>query len=316
MGALHSEFRHLTPRPSISMMVAMEQNTTLELPSTFSFSQSSLQAFDDCPRRFWLAYAQQLPWPAVEAAPVQDHEALMRMGSLFHRLVERAEVGLDTDVLAAGLEPQLATWFDTYLRHRPADLPTEFVEVEKVLSVPFGAGDAQFRLAAKYDLIAADRDGAVVIVDWKTNRRRTDPSTLSRRWQTLVYLYVLVEASAHLPFAPVTPERVEMLYWFVNDPLHPVRFHYDSAQHALNRERLDDLLASILAGSTEQDFPQVLDTELNRKRFCNYCVYRSRCGRGVAAGELDEVDDVEEFFVVDETTALEFTLDEVEEIAF
>lgn len=41
------------------------------LPDTFAFSQSSLQAFADCARRFWLAYVQQLPWPAIEAAPVE-----------------------------------------------------------------------------------------------------------------------------------------------------------------------------------------------------------------------------------------------------
>jgi CRISPR/Cas system-associated exonuclease Cas4 (RecB family) len=298
------------------MIGRMTQHATLDLPATFTFSQSSLQAFDDCPRRFWLAYAQQLPWPAVEAAPVQDHEALMRMGSLFHRLVERAEVGLDPDRLAAGLEPPLTTWFDAYLRHRPADLPAEFVEVEKVLTIPFGDGDARYRLAAKYDLIAADSDGAVTIVDWKTNRKRTEPGTLSRRWQTVVYPYVLVEASAHLPFAPVDPARVEMIYWFVNEPRQPVRFRYDSQQHAQNRERLHQLLDAILSGRTEADFPPVPDTEINRKRFCNYCVYRSRCGRGVTAGELDALDDVEDFFVVDETTALEFTLDEVEEMAF
>ncbi|MCA9982517.1 MAG: PD-(D/E)XK nuclease family protein, partial [Anaerolineales bacterium] len=39
---------------------------SLALPETFAFSQSSLQAYEDCPRRFWLAYVEQLPWPAVE----------------------------------------------------------------------------------------------------------------------------------------------------------------------------------------------------------------------------------------------------------
>ena len=52
------------------------------LPPTFSFSQSSLQAYEDCPRRFWLAYVEQLPWPAVEASPIREHEALMRLGEL------------------------------------------------------------------------------------------------------------------------------------------------------------------------------------------------------------------------------------------
>ena len=65
------------------------------LPETFAFSQSSLQAFTDCPRRFWLAYVEQLPWPAVEASPVQEYEEHMRQGALFHRLIERAEIGME-----------------------------------------------------------------------------------------------------------------------------------------------------------------------------------------------------------------------------
>ncbi|MEZ4661776.1 MAG: PD-(D/E)XK nuclease family protein [Caldilineaceae bacterium] len=37
-----------------------------------------------------------------------------------------------------------------------------------------------------------------MIVDWKTTRKRTEPSILRQRLQTLVYPYVLVEASAKL----------------------------------------------------------------------------------------------------------------------
>jgi hypothetical protein len=64
------------------------------LPDEFAFSQSSLQAYVDCERRFWLAYVEQLPWPAVEAAPIYEHEQLMRTGATFHRLIERNEIGL------------------------------------------------------------------------------------------------------------------------------------------------------------------------------------------------------------------------------
>ena len=286
------------------------------LPTTFAFSQSSLQAYADCPRRFWLAYVQQLPWPAVEAAPVEQYEQAMRRGGRFHRLVERSEIGMDTAQMAAGLTPPLSTWYDAYLRFRPDDLPTAFVDVESVLSIPFGPDGQRYRLAAKYDLIAADEDGRVVIVDWKTTSRRTDPATLSRRLQSVVYPFVLVEASATLPWGPVTPDQVEMRYWFTTEPSRPVTFRYDGAQHDANRARLDALLAQILAGRTEADFPKVPDTEQNRRRLCAFCIYRSRCNRGVDAGDLDDVDDMDELFVVDLEAALEFTLDDIDELAF
>ena len=298
-----------------------------QLPAPFSFSQSSLQAFEDCPRRFWLAYVEQLPWPAVEASPIQEHEALMRLGERFHRLVQRAEIGIDPQEIATGLEPPIAAWFAAYRSQRPADLPDQFVEIERVLSIPLlpatslatasGAESAPpFRLAAKYDLIAAETDGRVVIIDWKTARRRSDPGTLRQRLQTIVYPYVLVEASAGLPWGPVRPEQVEMRYWFTAAPGQPISFRYDAAQHAANHERLQHLLVAILSGEREADFPKVADTPHNRRRFCAYCIYRSRCNRGAAAGDLDDLDDAEEFFAVDLAKALEFTLDDVEELAF
>ena len=325
------------------------------LPAGFAFSQSSLQAFEDCPRRFWLAYIEQLPWPAVEASPIQEHEELMRLGERFHRLVQRAEIGIDPDIVAAGLEPPLSTWFTAYLTYRPADLPEEFVEIERVLSIAVGAkgkgreaalvnerigGEGReedivtesgnlriaqspisnlqfhYRLAAKYDLIAAQQDGRVVIVDWKTAKRRADPATLRQRWQSVVYPYVLVEASANLPWGPMRPEQVEMRYWFTAAPGQPLTFRYDATQHEANHQRLQRLLAEILAGQNEADFPKVADTPANRRRLCAFCVYRSRCNRGETAGDLDALDDAEGFFAVDMEKALEFTLEDVEELAF
>ncbi len=333
------------------------------IPPTFTFSQSSLQAFEDCPRRFWLAYIEQLPWPAVEASPVQEHEALMRQGEHFHRLVQRVEIGIDPDEVGAALTPPLSTWFAAYRAHRPADLPTEFVEIERVLSVTVAVqGETEepeeekeqhtpapspipqppnlqspnlqspnlqspisnlpisppsaFRLAAKFDLIAAESDGRVVIVDWKTAQRRSDPAVLRQRWQTIVYPYVLVEASTGLSWGPVRPEQVEMRYWFTAAPAQPVVFRYDAAQHDANRRRLARLLTEIAAGKTETDFPKVADTTANRRRFCAFCVYRSRCNRGDAAGDMEEIDDAESFFAVDMARALEFTLADVEELAF
>ncbi|MFN8444597.1 MAG: PD-(D/E)XK nuclease family protein [Caldilineaceae bacterium] len=301
---------------------------TLQLPVGFAFSQSSLQAYEDCPRRFWLTYVQQLPWPALEASPIQEHERLMRLGEAFHRLVERSEIGMEGELLAANLERPLADWFNAYLRQRPRDLPTEYLEVEKVVSIAdpsrtsFGMRNAAsdsyppVRLAAKYDLIAAESNGRVVIIDWKTARRRTDPATLRRRVQSWVYPFVLVEASDKLPFGPLRPEQVEMRYWFTAAPSQPVVFRYDAAQHEENRQKLTYLLQKILAGTSEAEFPRIPDTEQNRKRFCDFCIYRSRCNRGVFAGDLEELMDDEQFYAVDLEKALEFTLQDVGELAF
>ena len=72
----------------------------------------------------------------------------------------------------------------------------------------------------------------------------------------------------------------------------------------------------ILAGGEEAAFPKVVDTEVNRKRFCAYCIYRSRCGRGEAAGDLELLDDADDIPAVDVEKALAFSLDDVPELAF
>ncbi|MEZ4661777.1 MAG: hypothetical protein R2911_29850 [Caldilineaceae bacterium] len=94
-----------------------------------------------------------------------------------------------------------------------------------------------------------------------------------------------------------------------------MRFRYDSAQHAAAETRLQQLLAHALAGENEQDFPKVADTPINRKRFCNYCVYRSRCNRGIHAGNLPTWTTPKSLRHRPDA-ALEFTLDDVDELAF
>ena len=83
---------------------------------------------------------------------------------------------MPTELLTEGLDYPLDEWFESYLRHRPADLPTEVVEVERVLSAPLAVEGGQYRLGARYDLIAVGGDGddrRAVILDWKTNKRVT-----------------------------------------------------------------------------------------------------------------------------------------------
>ena len=286
------------------------------LPDDFTFSQSSLQAYEDCPRRFWLRYVEQLPWPAVEASPVQEHEHQMRLGSAFHRLVQRAEVGLDPDLLAARLTPPLADWFAEYRAHRPTDLPDELTLAEQYVSIPFvdAASGRTLRLAALYDLVTIAPGERAVIMDWKTGQRRPSVATLQRRLQSRVYPYVLVEAGDAMPGGPFAPHQVELRYWFTAAPSQPIRIPNSAAQHDANRAYLHGMLAHILAGRGDEDFPKVADTEQNRKRLCRFCVYRSRCDRGDAPGELAELTDVEDdsFLAAD----LEFTLDDLPTLAF
>ncbi|NCT22292.1 PD-(D/E)XK nuclease family protein, partial [bacterium] len=68
-------------------------NLKSEIQSPFTFSQSSLQDYADCPRRFQLRYIEQLAWPAVETEPALENERRQQEGLLFHRLAQQHLIG-------------------------------------------------------------------------------------------------------------------------------------------------------------------------------------------------------------------------------
>jgi len=266
----------------------------LELPGTFTFTQSNLQAFVDCPRRFWLSSIQALAWPAAELSPLRELERRLREGSQFHRLVQRHQIGIAADALTPLLELPLAEWFDAYLRHPPMELPGEFREAEATLIHSLTVDGVVVHLLARYDLICADAGGPAVIVDWKTTARPPSAEELRGRVQSMLYPMLLVEASAGLPWGAVPPEKVEMRYWFATAPEAPVHLGWDAEKQKSARVAIGALISDILTRSSEVDFPKIPDTMQNRRRHCDFCIYRSRCGRGESPGIPHDAEEVEQ----------------------
>ena len=274
--------------------------TTL-LPDDFQFSQSSLQDFADCPRRFYLKYVRQLRYPAPESEPLREFEAQAERGALFHHLVHQHLVGLPADALAETLSDEtVAAWWDNYLAYGLADLPPRRYP-EITLSAPL----AGHRLVAKYDLLALGE--RAVIVDWKTALRRPKRERLQSRLQTVVYPYLLARAGAHLKGGqPIPPEAITMIYWFAEFPQQPESFAYSADQLARDGAQLESLAADILRrGESEFELTDNLD-------LCRFCSYRSLDDRGAKAGNLlsaDQDDEAERF-------DLDLDLDKIAEIEF
>ena len=274
------------------------------LPAHLRFTQSSLQDFTDCKRRFQLRYLDQLAWPALETEPALVHEQFMHLGARFHQLAQQHQLGLPVDRLARQLtDPNLSRWWDNYLAHLPADLPAKRL-TETILTTSL-AGQ---QLLAKYDLLAVEPNRAV-IVDWKTSQphaKRPHHATLAGRLQTRVYRFVLVEAGAHLNGGnPFQPEQVEMIYWFAEFPDQPFHFPYTTAQYHADREYLTGLIDEIKTLRPDQ-FPLTPD-----EKRCAYCPYRSLCNRGTRAGDFDAWDTD-----IDTPLTLDFDLEQIAEIEF
>lgn len=274
-------------------------NLKSQIANPFTFSQSSLQDYADCPRRFQLRYIEQLAWPAVETEPAIENERHQQEGLLFHRLVQQHLIGLPAEKLARlANTPDLRRWWENWQDFRSlADFGSLYPEL--TLSAPLG----QHRLLAKYDLVAVQPAKKALIFDWKTYHKRPRDEWMAARLQTRVYRALLIQAGAHLnKQTPFQPEQVEMIYWYADFPAEPARFPYTTAQYKRDWDALNRLAAEIAA---RREFPLTANEEK-----CAYCPYRSYCNRGTQAGQLDEMDVETEF----ESIAVNF--EQIQEIEF
>jgi len=261
--------------------------TEPKLPAQFNFSQSSLQDYFDCPRRFQLRYLDKLVYPAAESEPALENEIHQQEGQYFHRLAQQYLLGIPTEKLARlANTPNLQRWWEHFLSFGQASLTgLKGLHPEVTLSAPLG----DFRLVAKYDLIATTDDDKFIIYDWKTYRKRPRNEWLAARWQTRVYRSLLVAAGSqfNVPAGdnegrPIAPERCEMVYWFSNFPDEPARFPYNEVQYKRDWDALLKLTEEIQSASS---YPKTDD-----RQKCAYCPYRSFCDRGIQAGDLETIE--------------------------
>ena len=245
-----------------------------------TLSQSSLQDYVDCARRFKLRYLDRLSYPAVETEPALENEKHLQEGEYFHRLVQQHLIGIPGEQIARFANtPTLQRWWDNFQafsRTHLADLTKRLPEV--TLSAPLG----NYRLLAKYDLIAV-QDGKAIIYDWKTYRKRPRNEWLSARMQTRIYRALLVQAGVHLNNGKAfEPDQVEMIYWFADFPDDPARFPYTSAQFQRDWDSLLKLSDEVASASS---YPLTED-----RQKCLFCTYRSYCERGIRAGNAEQAE--------------------------
>lgn len=267
-----------------------------------TLSQSSLQDYMDCARRFKLRYLDRLSYPAAETEPTLENEKHQQEGEYFHRLVQQYLIGIPADQIAKFANTaNLQRWWENFQTAKELSGLRDLTGLypEATLSAPLG----KYRLLAKYDLIALPNSKAV-IYDWKTYRKRPRNEWLNARMQTRVYRALLVQAGAHLNNGkPFEPEQIEMIYWFADFPEEPARLSYTSAQYQRDRDLLLKLSEEVGAAAS---YPLTED-----RQKCLFCTYRSYCERGIRAGDIEQAEadmEAEELFDVN--------FEQIGEIAF
>jgi len=274
----------------------------MPLPDDFQFSQNNLQDYADCARRFQLRHILHQEWPAVQTEPVIQTEQLIELGQNFHRLVLQNHSGIpEESITKSAKDPELETLWQNYVKSGPARFEQK-TKAEFSLSIPF----AGYRLLARYDLLVFQPESKIVIYDWKTSQKQPKREFMLQRMQSKIYPLVLTLAG-YPPNEPISPEKIEMVYWYPYHPLTPISFPYSFRQQENDQSDLEGMVKEILA-IRETIFPLTMDITK-----CKFCTYRSLCERGDKAGDLDELESMDGL-PPDQDWELDF--EKIEEIAF
>lgn len=277
----------------------------MNLPDDFTFSQSSLQDYVYCARRFELRYIKRLRYPALKTENALAYEEQKRRGDRFHKMIQQYLLGVPADLLAKSLgdDDELAGWWQTFMDDGLLGLPPKRY-VEMTLQTYLQG----YRLIAKYDLLAIEPSRQAVIVDWKTTSYvppSEEEHILESCLQTTVYRYVLAQAGAYLYGEMIPPENIRMMYFFAARDGQRITFDYSMRQMQADEAELLQLIGDI---QTSQIFPLT-----EQRKHCRYCRFRSHCNRGDQAGDWNEANFDDE---PSDDEGFEIDFDQIAEIEF
>jgi len=259
------------------------------MPDSLLLSQTKLDTFLICQRRFQLRYLRRLPWPDP---PLGDESAeVLARGQQFHQVMERHFLGLDVvpDEIADG---RVRHWWRQFQASRLA-MPNGRFLPEHRLTVPIDG----HLLLGRFDLLVVGEEAGqpfAHIFDWKTGRAREE-SDLRQHWQTRLYLALLAEGGGALwPNYPthgrsLAPEAITLTYWYAADPDSPRQIRYSSAWHRENWAEIQAIAAQIETALARNEWPLTEDWSA-----CRQCAYQVYCGRqaaGSAPLPVEEADD-------------------------
>ena len=236
---------------------------------------------------------------APDAETELAYERRLRQGAKLHELARLAIQGVPRELLTARLDGEVARWLDTLLETGLRDLPANRLPEKRLQATLDGEN-----LMALVDLLAYQRGGELVIVDWKTGEHVPNRHALRNCWQTIVYLYVAASVGGRLLGEELAAERVRLDYVYLARDGQRVSFAYSARELADDEARLQGLMREIREAS---DFPLTDD-----ERHCRFCAFRVHCERD-GAGDLSAFD-YDEADVDDDDAAVDF--EQIGEVAF
>lgn len=266
-------------------------------------SQSNLQDFKDCPRRFQLKVIDNISWPAAYLEPLSQLEQATELGNKFHQLCQQYFSGIDPENLSHNiLNPDLRNMWNNFLPFA-ISLRDEYLYTEIILSTPM----LGHQLIAKYDLVIKTSAGKFVIYDWKTSTKKPSRTQLNQRFQTFLYPFILARAGNNLfEDCPPAPDDITMIYWYSLSSDPEEIFPYSKIQYSENASLLTSLISEInYFMETYELFPLTDD-----QSSCQRCVYRSLCERGIQGGKFDLFTEIDQ----EDLSGVHFDIENINEI--
>ena len=273
------------------------------------FSQANLQDFQDCRRRFFLRHVRKLAWPAVESQPMQENEIMREHGVAFHRLAQQYFLGIPESKLnELNMEDPLHRWWQNFVETKSNFLAIENPRARIFPEFTLNTVLEAHRLTAKFDLLVV-LDDQIIIFDWKTSRHRPDRKWLERKLQTRVYPFVAAKSGAYLlkGYQAIIPEKIKLVYWFAEFPDQPEIISYSKVKMDSDSHFLSAVIGEIAALDVTDEEAFI---RTSQEKICSFCVYRSLCGRGIAAGTDNEMEDMLDL------DAFSIDLDQIAEVEF
>lgn len=230
----------------------------------FYYSQNSLTAFYRCPLNFKYKYIDGLSFKG-DSLWEEEYNSGIKRGLDFHLLCERYFSGIEDE-----------NNFDEY-----GDIGSWAKKVAEKVSLQ--KGDRTYpeytikmkknsiRLQAEYDLIVLRHDGRVEIWDWKSESQKLTYRKAMKKFQTVVYMYVLCECLKKSFGIETEPEKISMRYYQPGFGDDSIDIAYSPQRHI----EFENKIAGIIDEIDSCDFDST--ENLKNEEYCKYCEFKNVC---------------------------------------
>ncbi|MBV7276502.1 PD-(D/E)XK nuclease family protein [Clostridium sp. PL3] len=230
----------------------------------FYYSQNSLNTFKKCPLKFKMKYIDNISWKNDSEEDIEYYEGI-KVGLDFHLICERyfSKITIGNE----NCNKELIGWTNSLLHMMPIDEENVYLPEYEIKIVK-----NHMKLQAKYDLIIIKPDESIEIWDWKTENRKLLHKEMEKRFQTIVYMYVLKEGLSIVSGRKIDTNRIKMNYWQPQYEDHIITIDYSEDKHKENEVIISETIQNI----NKYDFSKDFNKSLYIKQ-CKFCEFNYFC---------------------------------------